>query len=249
MQQEKSTTTSSNLSLNEEIQKIADKVKTDVEKELNQVFKKFQVVEHQSLPQEKNEPERTSYSMKVKTEEDEDQGHLRLRTTRRDPYSDWVANIDELFKARSPFESVLSTFDPFRTGFGSIQSLADSLKKDVEKDLNRSFETFDVIEHHPILTDPEHTSYYMKVKTDDNGHVRVKTIKKEPNSEWKTHVEEYYKGKPALEGDQKSKDIESDKGFESASRRAHLPRTEQQGAKETMEVEQIKPSTSGSTNP
>jgi hypothetical protein len=219
------------LSFNQEIQRIADKIKTDVEKELNQVFNKFQVVEHQSLPQEKNEPERTSYSMKVKTNED-DQSHLRLQTTRRDPFSDWVTSVDELFRGRSPFESMLSTFDPFRTGFGSIQKLADSIKNDVERELNRSFETFDVMEHHPILTDPEHTSYYMRVKTDDNGHVRVKTMKKEPKSDWQTHVEEYYKGKPALESSQKNKSIEN------ASLGTQSSRTEQKGGRDVMEVEQ-----------
>jgi len=46
----------SDRSFNQEIQRIAEKIKTDVEKELNQVFNKFQVVEHQSLPQEKNDP-------------------------------------------------------------------------------------------------------------------------------------------------------------------------------------------------
>jgi len=224
----------SDLSFNQEIQRIADKIKTDVEKELNQVFNKFQVVEHQSLPQEKKEPERTSYSMKVKTNED-DQSHLRLQTTRRDPFSDWVTSVDELFRGRSPFESMLSTFDPFRTGFGSIQSLADSIKNDVERELNRSFETFDVMEHHPILTDPEHTSYYMRVKTDDNGHVRVKTMKKEPKSDWQTHVEEYYKGKPALESSQKK-----NKSIENASLGTQSSRTEQKRGKDAMEVEQIK---------
>jgi len=93
-----------------------------------------------------------------------DQSHLRLQTTRRDPFSDWVTSVDEFFRGRSPFESMLSTFDPFCR----VQSLINSIKNDVERELNRSFETFDVMEHHPILTDPEHTSYYMRVKTDDN---------------------------------------------------------------------------------
>jgi len=227
-------------SFNEEIQRIADKVKTDVEKELNQVFKKFQVTESQALPQEKNEPQGTSYSMKVRTG-DEDQGHVRLRTSRRDPWSDWETDIDEFYRARSPFESMLSTFDPFRTGFSSIQSLADSIKSDVERDLNRSFETFDVIEHHPILTDPEHTSYYMRVKTDDNGHVRVKTIRKEPKSDWRTHVEEYYKGKPALEGEKKKKQESLESG---QSRRTQASATGQKGqGKMELEHEQIKSKT------
>jgi len=117
--------------------------------------------------------------------------------------------------------------------FRSIQSLFGSIKNDAERELNRSFETFDVMEHHPILTDPEHTSYYMRVKTDDNGHVRIKTMKKEPNCDWQTHVEEYHKGKPTLESSQKK-----NKSIESAPREAQSSRTEQKGGRDVMEVEQ-----------
>jgi len=195
-------------SFQEEVQKIADKIKSNVEKELNQVFNRFQVVEHNPITN--GDPNQTSYSMKVNTG-DKDQGHVRLRATQRDPFGDWDTSIDEFFRPRSPFDHMLSTFDPLRTGFGNIQSLADQIKADVEKDLNRTFETFDVMEHHPILTDPEHTSYYMRVKTDDNGHVRVKTIKKEPNSDWQTHVEEYNRGKPAVENGKNTAAIQNKK--------------------------------------
>jgi hypothetical protein len=84
---------------------------------------------------------------------------FRLQTTRRDPFSDWVTSVDEFFRRRTPFENMLSDFDPFRTSFGSIQSLPDRIKNDAERELNRSFETLDMMEHHPILTDPEHTSH------------------------------------------------------------------------------------------
>jgi hypothetical protein len=157
----------------------------------------------------------------------------RLQTTRRDPFSDWVTSVDEFFRGRSPFENMLSTFDPFRTSFGSIQSLTDRIKNDVERELNRSFETFDVMEHHPILTDPEHTSHYMRVKTDDNGHVRIKTMKKEQHSDWQTHVEKYYKGKPTLEMSQKK-----NKSIESAPLGTQSSRTEQNGGRDVVKVEQ-----------
>jgi len=213
----------------QEIQNIADKIKNNVEKELNQVFKKFQVVESQPIASEKNEPERTSYSLKVNTDEsNQDQSHLKLRTTRRDPFSDWTTDIEEFFNARSPFENLLTSFDPSRVGFSSIQKLADRIRNDVEKELNKSFQVFDVEDYHPILTDPEHTSYYMRVKTDDNGHVRIKTIKKEPGSDWKTHVEEYQRGKPTIEGEKKP-------GLESGERARE--RIEGKG-KEKMEVEE-----------
>jgi len=228
MQQEQS-----KLSFDQEIQNIANKIKSDVEKELNQVFKKFQVTEHQAIKNE-SEPNQKSYSMKVQTG-DNDQSHLKLRTTQRDPFSNWFTDVDEFFSARSPFESMLTTFDPFRTGFSSIQSLANRIKNDVESELNRSFETFDVTDYHPILTDPEHTSYYMRMKTDDNGHVRVKTIKKEPGADWKTHVEEYHRGKPSLESKPKKEEKLEDKP------RSENVRSEQKG-KQTMEVEQSNPS-------
>jgi len=225
MQVEKNKPSTSGMS--EEIQKIADKIKSDVEKELNQVFKKFQVTESEKIKNE-NEPDRTSYNMKIKTD-DQNQSNLRLKTTKRDPESEWLTSIDEFFTGMSPFEDLLHSFDTSRTGFSSIQKLADRIRDDVEKSLNRHFDMFDVMEYHPILTDPEHTSYYMRVKTDDNGHVRVKTIKKLPGSDWQTHVEEYNRGLSSLEGTKK-KELEGKK-------REQPIRGEQMG-KSKMEVEQ-----------
>jgi len=176
--------------------------------------------------------------MKVQTD-DNDHSHLRLQTTRRDPFADWKTTVDEFFRGVSPFESMLSTFDPFRTGFDSIQHLADNIKNDVERELNKTFETFDVMEHYPILTDPEHTSYYMRVKTDDNGHVRVKTIKKDPQSDWQTHVEEYYRGKAALEDQNKKKKPEALKNSPRSSQ-ASERKPQQQSSRRSaggMEIE------------
>ena len=196
------------MNISQEIQKIADKIKTNVEKELNQAFKMFQVVDAECIKSEK-EPQSKSYEMKVKT--DDDQGQLRLRTTQKDPSSDWITDIEQFLLPRGPFENLLTIFDPSRTGFNSIQNLADCIHKDVEKELNRTFNTFDVMDYHPILTDPKHTSYYMKVKTDDNGHVRVKTIKKTPDSDWETHVEEYDRGQRKLGGQQQQQSLEGKK--------------------------------------
>ena len=82
--------------------------------------------------------------------------------------------------------------------FNQMQDIANSIRSDVEKQLSQSFKQFDVLEHQ-ALEDPEHTSYFMKVKTDDNGHVKVKTTRHEPGSDWKTTVQEYDRGN-ALEG-------------------------------------------------
>jgi len=81
-----------------------------------------------------------------------------------------------------------------------IQSFADSIKRDVESSLRTTFDTFEVLEHTASL-DPENTYYDMKVKVNDNGHVKVKTVHKEPGKDWDVHVEEYHKGKPAIEED------------------------------------------------
>jgi hypothetical protein len=75
----------------------------------------------------------------------------------------------------------------------------------------------------------------MRVKTDENSHVRIKTMKKEQHSDWQTHVEKYYKGKPALEISQKK-----NKSIESAPLGTQSSRTEQKRGKDAMEVEQIK---------
>jgi len=65
----------------------------------------------------------------------------------------------------------------------------------MKKQLNQAFNTFEVVEHlPPQIDDPEHTSYRMKVKVDDNGHVRLKTVEKEPGQDWDVHVEEYDRG-------------------------------------------------------
>jgi len=185
--------------IGQEIQNIANRIKSDIEKELNQAFKMFNVIESQPLTDE-SQPQGKSYSMKVKTGDNE---HLKLQATQPYPGSHWLSLVDEYFNGISPFENLLTSFDPFRVGYNSIQDLANRLKHDIERELNRNFNTFNVMEYYPILTDPEHTSYYMRIKTDDNGHVRVKTIKKLPGSDWKTHVEEYTRGKPSLQGSEK----------------------------------------------
>jgi len=231
-------------SLDQEIQSIADSIRSDIEKELSRTFKTFDVIEHHPL--ENSNPQGSSYAMRVRTDEN-DNSHLSLRTSRRDPLSNWVTDIDEFFRGTSPFDNLFGRFDPLSTGFNSIQSLANSIKSDVERDLNRTFDTFDVVESHPILTDPEHTSYFMKMKTDDNGHVRVKTIKKTPGSDWKTHVEEYNRGRPAVEGERK----DQKKAVEGKGSQGEKMETENVGRREKpveIEEEPLKGSQSHASN-
>ena len=103
---------------------------------------------------------------------------------------------------------MLSPFgDPFLGDslFTRMQRLADAIKRDVEHQLNRTFDTFRVLEHTTLEDPDQNSSYYLKIKTDDNGHVRVKTMQKEPHSDWKVNVEEYDRGNSALSQDPSKK--------------------------------------------
>jgi len=58
-------------------------------------------------------------------------------------------------------------------------------------------------------------------------------MKKEPNCDWQTHVEEYHKGKPTLESSQKK-----NKSIEIAPLGTQSSRAEQKRGRDVMEVEQ-----------
>ena len=198
------------------IQSLANSIKSDVERQLNHSFREFDVLEHEAL----NDPENTSYYMKVKTD---DNGHVKVKTTRHPAGGEWRTDIQEYDRGTpsiqsgqnkdfslenqpskdliKPLDSNLSTFGSnllFDHGFQSWQNLADRIQKDVENQLNTSFKKFDVLEHE-AKKDPDNTSFYMKVLTDDNGHVKVKTTKHEAGGDWKTDVQEFDRGN-ALQG-------------------------------------------------
>jgi hypothetical protein len=94
--------------------------------------------------------------------------------------------------------------------FDGIQTIADRIKQDVEHRLNRTFEMFDVLDH-STWTDPDHTFYNMRIRVDDNGHVKVKTARKEPGKDWDVHIEEYDRGNDtrALDNSQKREGMTS----------------------------------------
>lgn len=67
----------------------------------------------------------------------------------------------------------------------------------------KEFEDMDKLEP-PKLEDEEHTYYKMKVMTNHNGHVKSKSMQKEPGKDWQVHMEEYYQDRnKAIEGDKK----------------------------------------------
>jgi len=74
-----------------------------------------------------------------------------------------------------------------------MQKVANEIKRDVESTLSQSFNTWNLFEYEPFCFNPDRATYRMKIRTDDNGHVVVKTTKKEPGQPWKTHVKEFFK--------------------------------------------------------
>jgi len=102
---------------------------------------------------------------------------------------------------------MLSNFDKT---FRKMQLMSDRIRRDVEETLNRSFNTWDLLDF-SLPLDEKNDYYRMKIRTDDNGHVKVKTIEKEPGKPEKVHVEEYDKGSKALEQQQRAENKEQPK--------------------------------------
>ena len=86
----------------------------------------------------------------------------------------------------------------------------DTMNKDFRMPLSSRFGNWDLFESDPeelVQHDPEHTTYRMKTVINNNGHVTVKTVRKDPGSEWETHVRQYNAGN-AIEGNQNLAAIE-----------------------------------------
>jgi len=105
--------------------------------------------------------------------------------------------FDNFFKDSFFSNDMVSIFDPLNDfSFNKVQNLFDNMSKKMEEEFHAVEE---MIENPPALEDPEHTSCYMKVMKNDNGHVQIKATKKVPGSEWETYKKEYYqKKRPVL---------------------------------------------------
>jgi len=128
-----------------------------------------------------------------------------VRSEGREPFSAFD-EFDDLFRSRPSFDQfdrALNSFDSVNSRFDSLQSLADEIKQDMDKCFKESAESFEGKEEYPTLADPDHTTYYKRVETNDNGHIRIKTISKKPGSDWETKIEEHQGGKPAIEAEGK----------------------------------------------
>ena len=85
-----------------------------------------------------------------------------------------------------------------------FQQMFDAMHREFRMPLSSSsrFDNWNLFESDPeelVQHDPEHTTFRMKTVINDNGHVTVKTVRKDPGSEWKTHMRQYNAGN-AIEG-------------------------------------------------
>lgn len=83
--------------------------------------------------------------------------------------------------------------------FADMQRVADSIKKEIESQLKEKFNTFEVVEHLPAEAGDPEMSYRMRIKVNDGGHIKVKTLQKDPNTDWLVNIEKYEKGQPEKE--------------------------------------------------
>ena len=119
-----------------------------------------------------------------------------LQSFRRDPF------FSDFFGQVTPFEDMISRISPFSSGSSSVHEMIENFRKKMEEEV-KAFEELE--KNPPQLEDPEHTSCFMRVMTNDNGHVKVKTMKKTPETEWETRVDEY---QPSLEDKKNGENVQ-----------------------------------------
>ena len=184
-------------SISHEIQNIAQKIKRGVESSLGRSFNRFDVSEHDPVSYD---PTNTTYRMKVLTD---DNGHVMVETVRKEPGHDWETQVEEYEKGDA------TAHDAHPHPHAHIQALDHGIPN-AETNINGNNDPFDprdIIEHDVFPCDPENTSYCMEVITNDHGHIKVKTVRKDPGHEWHSYVEEYDRD-DALEQDSQSRAAE-----------------------------------------
>ncbi len=76
-----------------------------------------------------------------------------------------------------------------------IQNAADSLKSTIESKINLKFNEWDVSYFERYPSDSQHQAYFIKVNTDNNGHVRFKASQTSKLSSWDLEeIEEFDRG-------------------------------------------------------
>lgn len=102
--------------------------------------------------------------------------------------------LNGLFKETLPFDGFIP--DPF------TEPMGNPIEEIIEEELHAMEE---MIENPPKMDDPEHTSCFIKVVTNNNGHVKVKALQKSPGSDWEKYTQEYTEKKSALPEKKKDK--------------------------------------------
>ena len=75
-----------------------------------------------------------------------------------------------------------------------IIKIADKIRPELQKQLGLTFNTYCVLDFEHYPTDVSHTSYYLKIGTDNNGHVRLRATETEDKGDWTFEVEEFDRG-------------------------------------------------------
>lgn len=163
---------------------LADKIKTSIETSLNKTFKTYDVVK--SEPE--YAPEHASYRMELLTDEG---GVITVRTIKKENGEEWETAVESYQGKKVDLSSLSYSAEQLAE---KMKNLHLKVKSDLEKSLNKQFKNFNVVKHDPPYA-PEHTSYRLEVQTDEEGHVKVTTVRKESGHEWTTSVAEYDDGK------------------------------------------------------
>jgi len=138
-----------------------------------------------------------SNALRVRRQDNE--SSLGLRSFRRDPF------FSDFFGQTAPFGDMINRPSPFSSGSSSVHDVFDNFIQKMEQEM-QAFEELE--KNPPQLEDPEHTSCFMRVMTNDNGHVKVKTMKKTPETEWETHIDEYQRGNPSLKNKENEENVQ-----------------------------------------
>lgn len=183
---------------------LADSIRKDVETSLNKTFNTYNVVS--SYPE--YAPEHASYRMELQTD---NEGIVTVKTVKKENGQEWETSVESYDHGKKLDQPATGTTGTTGTTGAtgttgttdatySADQLAESMKalhlkvrNDLEKSLNKQFNTFNVVKHDPPYA-PEHSSYRLEVQTEENGHVKVTTVKKEDGHEWTTSVAEYDQG-------------------------------------------------------
>lgn len=186
-----------------EFQHMANRaIRNEMRREFQRALNAFDTLEQEAFDRKSNRPA----AALPEKEKASDQKQI---SSRKDPYyafDNFDEDFGDFFRDRSPFgqlDRTLSSFDSFDARFNSLQSLADQIKQDMDKRFKESVESLEGKDEYPKLADPDNTSYYRRIETNDNGKVKIKTISKKPGSDWETKIEEYEGGKPVLEAEGK----------------------------------------------